>query len=192
VLAAAGSPEEMKDYRSEVLRHAAAFGRDPSTVKAMFACVPTITRDMQEAVETRERMAKGRAKALDHTLAHMSFLSGIDFAKFDLDEPVGEIKTNGMQTMLKMFAKHGPQASLRQIMTAPNEFTSMIGTADSIAGHMQETMEEVGGDGFLITGHFKPKYVTSIVDELVPALQRRQLTRTEYGYDTFRENLMAF
>jgi len=34
--------------------------------------------------------------------------------------------------------------------------------------------------------------VTSIVDELVPALQKRQLTRTEYGYDHFRDNLMAF
>jgi alkanesulfonate monooxygenase SsuD/methylene tetrahydromethanopterin reductase-like flavin-dependent oxidoreductase (luciferase family) len=124
----------------------------------------------------------------------MSFLSGIDFAQFDLDAPVGEIKTNGMQTMLRTFNKFGPEASLRQIMLAPNEggFNQLIGTADSIAGQMKEAMEEVGGDGFLITGHFKPTYVTSIVDELVPVLQKRGLTRTEYGADTFRENLNAF
>ena len=105
---------------------------------------------------------------------------------------MGEIKTNGMQTMLRMFAKHGPQASLRQIMTAPNEFTSMIGTADSIAEHMRDTMQEVGGDGFLIAGHFKPKYVTSIVDELVPVLQKRGLMRTGYDHQLFRDNLLAF
>jgi alkanesulfonate monooxygenase SsuD/methylene tetrahydromethanopterin reductase-like flavin-dependent oxidoreductase (luciferase family) len=53
-------------------------------------------------------------------------------------------------------------------------------------------MEEIGGDGFLITGHFKPSYVASVVDELVPVLQKRGLTRTEYGSGTFRENLTAF
>jgi FMN-dependent oxidoreductase (nitrilotriacetate monooxygenase family) len=192
VLAGGANPAEMKDYREEVLRHAVAFGRDPSQVKTLFTCVPTIVRDKAEAEETVKMMDAMKVKNMEHGLAAISFLSGIDFSKFDIDEPVGEIKTNGMQTMLKMFAKHGPQATLRQIMTAPNEFTSMIGTADAVAGAMQETMEEVGGDGFLITGHFKPKYITSIVDELVPALQKRQLTRTEYGKELFRDNMMAF
>jgi len=41
------------------------------------------------------------------------------------------------------------------------------------AAQMQEAMDEIGGDGFLIASHFKPRYVTSIVDELVPALQKR-------------------
>ena len=53
-------------------------------------------------------------------------------------------------------------------------------------------MEEIGGDGFLITGHLKPKFVNSIVDELVPALQKRQLTRTEYSHEHLRDNMMAF
>ena len=192
VLAGGATLAAMKDYRDEVNRHAVAYGRDPSNIKTMFTCMPTIVRDMQAAAEHKAKAAAGAAKRFEHNLASMSFTSGIDFSKFDLDEPVGEIKTNGMQTMLKMFQKHGPDASLRKILTAPNEFTAMIGTADSVAGSMQETMEEVGGDGFLITGHFKPKYVTSIVDELVPALQKRQLTRTEYGHELFRDNLMAF
>jgi alkanesulfonate monooxygenase SsuD/methylene tetrahydromethanopterin reductase-like flavin-dependent oxidoreductase (luciferase family) len=68
----------------------------------------------------------------------------------------------------------------------------MIGTADQIAGRMQEAMQEVGGDGFLITGHFKPKFVASITDELVPQLQKRNLVRTEYTHEHFRDNLLAF
>jgi alkanesulfonate monooxygenase SsuD/methylene tetrahydromethanopterin reductase-like flavin-dependent oxidoreductase (luciferase family) len=139
-------------------------------------------------------MGKMREKRIEHALAAMSFLSGIDFSKFDIDEPVGEIKTNGMQTMLKSFQNAGPDATLRQIITKPNGggFSQMVGTADGIAAQMQEAMDEIGGDGFLIAGHFKPKYVTQVVDELVPALQKRQLTRTEYGYDHFRDNVMAF
>jgi hypothetical protein len=53
-------------------------------------------------------------------------------------------------------------------------------------------MQEVGGDGFLITGHFKPKFVASITDELVPQLQKRNLVRTEYTHEHFRDNLLAF
>jgi FMN-dependent oxidoreductase (nitrilotriacetate monooxygenase family) len=194
VLAGGANVAEMKEYREEVLKHAVDYGRDPKTVKMMFTCIPTIVKDRKDVAETREMMAKARAANFEHMLAAMSFLSGIDFSKFDLDGPVGEIKTNGMQTMLRTFNKFGPNATLRQIMTAPNEggFSAIVGTADDIAAQMQEAMEEVGGDGFLITGHFKPKYVTSITDELVPALQKRKLTRTDYSHEMFRDNLMAF
>jgi FMN-dependent oxidoreductase (nitrilotriacetate monooxygenase family) len=194
VLAGGATIAEMKDYREEVRRHAAAFGRDPDQCKTMFTCMPTIVKDAQAAEDFKKASLHGRAARLDHSLAAMSFLSGIDFSKFDLDAPVGEIKTNGMQTMLRTFEKFGPNASLREIMLAPNEggFNQMVGTADSLAGQMQEAMEEIGGDGFLITGHFKPNYVTSITDELVPALQKRGLTRTDYSGETFRENLYAF
>jgi FMN-dependent oxidoreductase (nitrilotriacetate monooxygenase family) len=194
VLAGGANVAEMKDYREEVLHHAVAYGRDPATVKTMFTCVPTVVRSAADVADTRDMLNKARAARIEHSLAAMSFLSGIDFSKFDLDEPVGEIKTNGMQTMLRTFNKFGPGASLRQILSAPNEggFSAIIGTADQIAGQMQDAMEEIGGDGFLITGHVKPKFVTSITDELVPALQKRKLTRTEYSHEHFRDNLMAF
>jgi FMN-dependent oxidoreductase (nitrilotriacetate monooxygenase family) len=194
VLAGGATVADMKDYRQEVLKHAAAYGRDPASCKTMFTIMPTIVKSKQDVQETKEVMAKAKAAHLEKQMAAMSFLSGIDFSTFDLDAPVGEIKTNGMQTLLRTFQKHGPEATLRQILTAPNEggFNQIVDTADAIASQMQEAMEEIGGDGFLVTGHFKPKYITSIVDELVPVLQKRQLIRTEYGADTFRENLMAF
>jgi FMN-dependent oxidoreductase (nitrilotriacetate monooxygenase family) len=192
VLAGGANVEEMKDYRDEVHRHAVAYGRDPKTCKTMFTCVPMIVKSAREAEEQKQAMAKMREANIEHSLAAMSFLSGIDFSKFDLDTPLPEIKTNGMQTMLKTFKNAGPDATLRDIMTKEPMGFQFIGTADAVAGQMQEVMEEVGGDGYLIASYFKPKYVTSIVDELVPALQRRQLTRTEYGHQQFRDNLMAF
>jgi FMN-dependent oxidoreductase (nitrilotriacetate monooxygenase family) len=193
VLAGGPSIPEMKDYRDEVHRHAVAYGRDPANVKVMFTCMPTVVRDAHEAANHKEMATKAAAKRFEHNLAGMSFLSGIDFSKFDLDEPVGEIKTNGMQTMLRNFARHGPQATLRQILSANvDNWGQLVGTPDHIAGEMNEAIEEIGGDGFLIAGHVKPKYVNSIVDELVPVLQKRQLTRSEYGHEHFRDNLMAF
>ena len=194
VLAGGANIAEMKDYRDEVLKHAVAYGRDPKTVKTLFTCVPTVVKNAKDVADVKETASKMRAAHMEHGLAAISFLSGIDFSKFDLDAPVGEIKTNGMQTILRTFNKFGPQATLRQIMTAPNEggFSALIGTADQIAGQMQEAMEEIGGDGFLISGHFKPSHLATITDELVPVLQKRQLVRTEYTHEHFRDNLLAF
>ena len=53
---------------------------------------------------------------------------------------------------------------------------------DQVADTMGEIMEEVGGDGFLITSpvmRLNRRYITEITDGLVPALQRRGLVRTE-------------
>jgi hypothetical protein len=60
---------------------------------------------------------------------------------------------------------------------------------------MEGLMDEVGGDGFLITSpvmRLNRRYVTEITDGLVPALRRRGLARTEYTSPYFRDNLLAF
>ena len=182
---------QMKDYRDEVHRHAVAFGRDPATCKVMFTFAPHIVKNAREAEELKQDMARGRAAKMERALAAYSYLSGIDFAKLDLDTPLPEIKTNGMQSLLRTFQAAGPTATLRDIATGVHTFT-LIGTADAVASQMQEAIEEIGGDGFLVQGHIKPKYVHSITEELVPVLQKRQLTRGEYTKGTFRETLMAF
>ena len=194
VLATSGTLADMKKYREDVRGHAASFGRDPDSLKVMFALVPMVVDSAEEAVELKAKMAAHRKDHMEHSLAAMSFLSGIDFSKFDLDAPVGEIKTNGMQTMLQMFAKHGPQATLRTIMTEASDdgFNQIIGTPDMIASTMRDIVAEVGGDGFLIAGAFKKTYMSAICDRLVPELQRRNLTRSSYEHEHLRDNLMAF
>jgi long-chain alkane monooxygenase len=61
---------------------------------------------------------------------------------------------------------------------------------------MGEVMDEIGGDGFLITrpGQTGPtrQYIIEITDGPVPAFQRRDLTRTDYTYAHFRDNLLEF
>jgi FMN-dependent oxidoreductase (nitrilotriacetate monooxygenase family) len=194
VLATSGTIADMKKYRDDVRGHAAGFGRNPDDMKVMFAVTPFVVDTLEDAVEMKAKLNAMKAHHMEKGMAAMSFLSGIDFGAIDPDAPIGEIKTNGMQTMLQTFAKHGPQATLREIMThsADDGFNQMVGTPDMIASMMAEIVQEVGGDGFLIAGHIKPKFVTEICDRLVPELQRRKLTRTGYDHAQFRDNLMAF
>lgn len=60
---------------------------------------------------------------------------------------------------------------------------------------MGELMEEVGGDGYLITSpvmRLNRRYVTEITDGLVPELQKLGLTRTEYRTTMLRDTLREF
>nr|WP_314073178.1 NtaA/DmoA family FMN-dependent monooxygenase [uncultured Roseococcus sp.] len=183
--------EAMKDYRDEVHRHAREYGRDPAGVKVLFTLSPFVVGSKREAEELKEQQARARHANIERTLASYSYQSGIDFSKMDLDTPLPEIKINGVQSLLRTFANAGPGATLRDIATRVRTFT-VIGTPDSIAEELRNVIEEVGGDGFLIAGHIKPRYLLSITEGLVPTLQKRGLTRTEYGGATLRDNLLAF
>ena len=58
---------------------------------------------------------------------------------------------------------------------------------------MQEIMQEVGGDGFLLfNAAFDRRYIMEVCDGLVPELQRRGLVRTRYAHKHLRDNLLEF
>jgi len=61
-----------------------------------------------------------------------------------------------------------------------------------VAGMMGEAMEEVGGDGFLLSPTVNRRNLAEIADGLAPALRKRGLIRSGYSYPTFRENLLEF
>lgn len=60
---------------------------------------------------------------------------------------------------------------------------------------MAASIEEIGGDGFLISTPFQRitrRFINEVCEGLVPALQRRRLVRTEYVGNTQREVLREF
>ena len=192
VLAGGETVEDMKGYRDDVLKHAAGLGRDPTKIKAMFTCVPTVVKSADEVEDTKKALAAMRAKHLERGLAAMSFLSGIDFSKFDLDQPLPpDLTTNGHQSALAKWIGKTPRSILQSYTRKGGvDFT---GTADHVAGMMQEIMEEVGGDGFLIfNSYFDRRYVIEVCDGLVPELQRRGVTRKAYAHKHLMDNLREF
>jgi alkanesulfonate monooxygenase SsuD/methylene tetrahydromethanopterin reductase-like flavin-dependent oxidoreductase (luciferase family) len=77
-----------------------------------------------------------------------------------------------------------------------SDSVELVGTPDTVAERMGEIMDEVGGDGFLISSpaifHPSRRYIAEITEGLVPALQRRGLVRTEYAFEHLRDNLLEF
>ena len=185
-----GGVSAMKAFRDSVRQQAIGWGRNPDDCKVLFLASPVLGETDDEA---RAKRARQIAHAEEHPelgLLHLSRHSGIDFAQFPLDEPIPDTaKTNGHQQMLAQAIGKTPREFLRQNLGA----VEFVGTPDTVAAQMDEAMQEVGGDGFLISNFdLNRRYVSEITDGLVPALQRRGLVRTEYAHDTFRDNLLEF
>jgi alkanesulfonate monooxygenase SsuD/methylene tetrahydromethanopterin reductase-like flavin-dependent oxidoreductase (luciferase family) len=191
VLASVSGIEEMKKYRNDVRRYMSDIGRDPDSLKMLFIVLPTIAPTMEEAVALKARSVP----PVESLLCTLAALTEIDFSLYDLDAPLDEeMRTNGHQGYLERFIGHGAGGrTLREVAeTFSISSLELVGTPDSIAGQLDEAMQEVGGDGFLFTGVGNRRYLAELTEGLVPELQRRGLTRTEYTHQTLRENLFAF
>jgi FMN-dependent oxidoreductase (nitrilotriacetate monooxygenase family) len=196
IIAVATGVEGMKKYRDDVRREAAAIGRNPDDIKVLFLVSPIVAETEEEARAKHQRMVNSQ-KFIEMNLTLISSITEIDFSKFDLDQPLPKLTTNGEQGSLDKFCQHGSGKTLRQLVKEGGIGASveLIGTPEQVAQRMGETMEEVGGDGFLLTcpsQRLSRKYIIELTDGLVPALQRQGLMRTSYKHTTLREHLLEF
>jgi FMN-dependent oxidoreductase (nitrilotriacetate monooxygenase family) len=191
VLGVAGGVEEMKKFRDDIRSRMVTAGRDPDSMKMLFIVAPTIADSIEEAKAAKLRTRR----PAEATLCTFAALTEIDFSQYDLDAPIDQqLTTNGHRAGLERLLHEGLSGrSLREI--AEEHSTAcldLVGTPDSIAAEMDEAMQEVGGDGFLLMGAWNRRQIAELTDGLVPELQRRGLTRTEYSGETLRENLFEF
>jgi alkanesulfonate monooxygenase SsuD/methylene tetrahydromethanopterin reductase-like flavin-dependent oxidoreductase (luciferase family) len=189
--------EAMKAYRDDIRAKMVACGRDPNSCKVLFLIAPILADTMEEA----EQRARGReaaaARSIDYRLAAFAKTTNIDFSKLDIDKPLPEdITTNGHQQNLVEFRKKAAGRSIREAImayTTQGLSVDLVGTCDSVAAQMAETMQAVGGDGFLFSlPNVNRRTIAEITDGLVPALQQRGLVRKTYAHKMFRDNLLEF
>jgi long-chain alkane monooxygenase len=196
IIAAASGTAAMKAYRDDVRRRAAAAGRDPDHIKVLFILQPVLAETREEAQARFERHVSSPEFAT-MTLANVSAVTDIDFSQFDLDQELPPLTTNGEQGSLDAFAQWGSGKTLRRLVRdrAVRGLDGIVGTPEQVAERLGEVMDEVGGDGFLISTPFQKvsrRYINEICEGLIPALQRRGLVRRQYTKQTLRETLREF
>jgi FMN-dependent oxidoreductase (nitrilotriacetate monooxygenase family) len=197
IIAAEPGIDGMRGYRDDITRLAEENGRSGKDVKLMHLISPVLG-DTDEEAWARKRAMNAAADA-DQTnqLAALSYISGIDMSTFDLDEPLPELsdRVNGHQSSFSVFAKLARSGkTLREILKSRRgqETVELVGSPQTVADRMEEVMEQVGGDGFLVVMPFTRRNLTDVGDGLAPVLRRRGLIRDGYPYRTFRENLTTF
>ena len=196
IIAVGSGPEQMKAYRDDIRARMVGHGRKPDDCKVLFLVSPIVGDTGEEARAKAQRWASN-PNFIEYVLAEISSITEVDFSQFDLDSPVpDDVTTNGERGSLEHFLQKGKGKTLRQLASSGlSDVVDLVGTPEHVAGVMGEIMEEVGGDGFLITSpvmRLNRRYILEITDGLVPALQRRGLVRESYTFDHFRDNLLEF
>ena len=188
--------DQMKTYRHDIRKRMVECGRDPNSCKVLFLVAPILAETDEDAHSRAQRRMASAAKNIDVKLAQLGWSTNIDFSVFDLDQPVGELTTNGHQQSLAQFLRKAGKRTLREAITEYGTLgmsVDLIGTPDSVASRMEDVMQEVGGDGFLFAlPDVNRRSVAEITDGLIPVLQQRGLTRRGYSARHLRDNLLEF
>jgi FMN-dependent oxidoreductase (nitrilotriacetate monooxygenase family) len=191
IIAQAGSVAAMKAFRDDIRAQAAAFGRNPDHIKVLFLVAPIVDEFHEAALARKQGRIEEARTHKEFYLANISRVTGVDFSKFDYDEPLPALTSNGHQSVAAGFAGR----TLRSIVEAGRSLSDvdLCGTPDRVAAQMSEIIDAVGGDGFLIIDpEFTRRYIAEIADGLTPALQNLGVVRKKYEHAMLRDNLLAF
>jgi FMN-dependent oxidoreductase (nitrilotriacetate monooxygenase family) len=196
IIAYGAGASDMRAFRDDIRARMEAHGRKPDDCKVMFIVQPIVGDTEEEARAKRKRWFEDPL-FIESMLSSIASITEVDFAQYDWDEvPPDDLTTNGERNSLETFLQKGSGKTLRQLASdGLGADAELVGTPDQVADQMGALMDEVGGDGFLITSpvlRLNRRYVAEITDGLVPALQRRGLTRTDYTFEQFRDNLREF
>lgn len=192
-------PSDSASSVAQIRAAAAEAGRDPKSLKFFVGISPIIGRTVEEAQQKYER-ARENADILGG-LAQFSGYTGIDLARFPLDE-VFELKgqpgDDAVHTFLENFnkatGKTGEQwtpRKLGEVMALGGFHPAPVGTPEMVADVFEQWIDECDVDGFNISYTTMPQSFEDVVDLLRPELVKRGLMWENYEVEggSLRENL---
>ena len=196
IIATANQISGMRQFRDDIYDRAAKLGRNSDEIKVMYLVYPFLGETTAEAKGKHHRMVS-EPSFIEAALAGIGQITDIDFSLYELDRPLPcRLTTNGESGALDKFQQWGSGKTLRQLASERfDNGLNLIGTPDEVAERMGQAMEEIGGDGFLISTPFQQisrRFINEVCEGLVPALQRRGLVREAYTRSTLRETLREF
>ncbi len=183
--------EDAGAYFADIKGRMEAIGRDPDDCKILFGAQPIIGETEAEAHE--KQAFHNELMPLDGGLAILSAHLDFDISHIPLDDELINRPEPELQRMKTRYRKpSGEPMTLREVAQRHGESVGLpqfVGTPESVADQMEAFMDEVGGDGFMLSSIYCPGAIEEFVDLVVPELQRRGLFRTEYKGVTQRDLL---
>ncbi|WP_137134396.1 LLM class flavin-dependent oxidoreductase [Rhizobium sp. FKY42] len=185
--------EGVRAIVDDIRAKAVELGRSASDIKVfMGATIVTgkTAKDAQEKFEEYRRYVSSEA-----ALVHASASLGIDFAKYDLDEPIETGKSNAIVSNVEAVSRSaGPQWTKRKLleqMVLGSRQPPMVGSAEEIADQLMAWGQQAGIDGFNLSRTVVPECFDDIIAHVIPILQERGVYKTSYREGTLREKLFG-
>lgn len=185
---AARSVQGARTVVDDIRSRAGQWGRHPDDL-LIFQGITTIVGGTEAEARRKEREVTEHLNE-EATFAVVSGWLGVDLGAHDPDAPIGDLRTNAMQGMIRSLAEAAPDATWRFgdfVKVLSN--TRLVGTPEQIADQLQRWHTEGGIDGINLTYVTTPGSFVDFVDGVVPVLQERGLVQREYRDGTLREKL---
>ncbi|HWL87237.1 MAG TPA: LLM class flavin-dependent oxidoreductase [Polyangiaceae bacterium] len=181
-----------REQVTKVRESAAAAGRDPFDVKVFMGLTAIVGGTESEA---RDKHAEySRYASAEAGVAHFASSTGIDFAQYDLDEPIRYVKTNAIQSAVNHLTVKNTDWTVRKLRAQHalgGRYFSLVGSPVQVADELESWVDETGLDGFNLTRTVTPESYEDFIDAVIPELQNRGAYKTEYSAGTFRRKLFG-
>jgi len=188
----------MKEHRAALDAKLAAAGREPRDIGVLWS----IRIQVAESEDAAREMERRYLEAIPPQagLVEMSAQYGVDFSKArpgmrlsDFEDEVAAQKGNlgSFSELLKTVDSNVTVEEFGSRFLADRILVA-TGTPEHIVDRLEELHFETGANGGFILGRgFTTNNIREFVDHVVPELQRRGLSKTDYAGPTLRENLNA-
>lgn len=187
----ARDPAAARDASRKLRRAAVAAGRQPDDIK-IYAGVAVVTGATE--AEAKEKYADYLAHAsAEGGLAHFAASTGVDFSRYDLDEPIEFGQSNAIQSAAAAAKKQGwtTRRKLLEQFALGSRYNAIVGDANQVADALTHWIDEGEIDGFNLTRIVVPETWEDFANTIVPELQNRGRYRTAYAGGTLRQQLFG-
>ncbi|MES2786237.1 MAG: LLM class flavin-dependent oxidoreductase [Pseudomonadota bacterium] len=168
-------------------------GRRANAIKVFLGATIITGRtdgEAQDKFRDYERYASS-----DAALVHAAASLGIDFSKYDIDEPIDTGKSNAIVSNVEAMTRAaGPQWTRRKLLdqlVLGSRQPSWVGSGQTIATQMIEWCEHADVDGFNLSRTVVPECFDDFISFVVPQLQERGAFKTSYASGTLRQKLFG-
>jgi FMN-dependent oxidoreductase (nitrilotriacetate monooxygenase family) len=165
---------------------ARAAGRDPQAVK-VFMGITVIVAATQAQAQAKHDEYRSYASA-EAGVAHFAASTAIDFARYELDEPIQYVKGNAIESATKTLQNNDwTRRKLLDQHALGGRYITLVGDPEQVADELEAWIAETGLDGFNLTRTVTPESYADFIDLVIPVLQARGSYKTAYAQGTLRE-----
>ncbi|MFF2607290.1 LLM class flavin-dependent oxidoreductase [Arthrobacter koreensis] len=195
VFVGAPTPEKLKATVTRIRDAAEAAGRDRHSIR-IYTLLTIITAATAEEAEAKHQDYQHYTSD-EGALALLSGWMGVDLSTYNLDEPLGAVKSNAIQSAAANFQKvndDGAPWTVRDIAASAGIGglgPRLVGSGAEVAEELIRWVEETDVDGFNLAYAVTPGTFEDVVEYVVPELQKRGAYPTEYAPGTLRNKLFG-
>lgn len=169
-------------------------GRQPDSAK-IYLLSTIITDETSQLAHAKYEDLLSYA-SVEGTLVFMSGWMGVDLSKYDLDEPIGHVQSNAIQSAVEAFSgsADGHSWTVRDLVKLGGiggQGQNLVGSPTEIADTLENIVAETDIDGFNLAYATTPGTFEDVVDYVVPELRKRGVYPEEYRPGTLRHKLFG-